>query len=105
MASAVVGDARAHLADGPQPEDRHAASLGDAGVLDRLPGGGQDVGEVDETFVGQAFGFLGHLDRHVVRQGDTQELGLPAGYLPIELAEPEQRGPHALLAHLGSLAL
>lgn len=35
----------------------------------------------------------------------SQVLGLSAGHLSVELGEPEQRRPHALLAHLGGLTL
>jgi hypothetical protein len=35
----------------------------------------------------------------------AQELGLPAGHLPVELRVAEERGTRALGAHLGRLAL
>jgi hypothetical protein len=41
----------------------------------------------------------------VLRLRHAQELGLPAGYLAIELRVSEQRRAHALLAHLRGLTL
>ena len=100
--AAVLGDPGTHLADRAEAEDGDAAALGDRGVLDRLPRGGQDVGEVDEALVGRA---LGDLDRAVVGLRDAQQLGLAAGDLAVELGVAEQRGALALLAVLGRLAL
>ena len=68
----------------------------------RLPGGGQDVGEEQEAVVGRA---LGDLDRPVVGLRDAQELRLAARHLAVELGVAEERRAHALLAHLGGLAL
>ena len=87
---------------GPRPSTTTLPPSRDVGVLDRLPGGRQDVGEEQEAVVRRA---LGHLDRAVLRLRDAQELGLPAGHLAVELGVAEQRGAHALLAHLGRLAL
>ena len=98
----VLGDARAHVADRAEAEHRDRPALRDVRVLDRLPGGGEDVGEVDEAVVRRA---LGHLDRPVLRLRDAQELGLPAGDLAVELRVAEQRGAHALVLDLGGLAL
>ena len=86
--AAVLGDARAHVADRAEAEDRDRAAVGDVRVLDRLPRGGQDVGEVDEAVVRRA---LGHLDRPVLGLRHAQELGLAAGHLAVELRVAEQR--------------
>ena len=98
----VQGDAGGHVADRAQAEDEHAAALRDAGVLHRLPRGGQDVGEVDEAVVRRA---LGHLDRQGVAERHPQVLRLAAGHLAVELRVAEQRGAEALLAVLRRLAL
>ena len=87
---------------GPSPStSERAVGLG-VGVGDRLPGGGEHVGEVDETLVGRA---VGHLDVGVARLGDAEVLGLPAGEGAVELGVPEQGCARALFAHLGRLAL
>ena len=78
----VLGDSGAHLADRPEPEHEHAVVGGDVGVLDGLPGGGEDVGEKQEAIVRRA---VGDLDRAVVGLRDAQELGLSAGDLAVEL--------------------
>jgi hypothetical protein len=98
----VQRDPGRHVADRAEPEDEQGAALGHVGVDHRLPGGRQHVGEEQEPLVG---GTLGHLDRHELRLRDPQELGLRAGHLAVELAEPEQRGAHSLVAALGGLAL
>ena len=100
--TSMLGDAGAHLPYRAQPEDGHAAAVGDGGPLDGLPRRGQHVGEVEEALVGRA---LGHLDGAEVGLGHPQELGLPPWHLTVELGEAEQRSPHALLAYLGGLAL
>ena len=87
---------------GPSPITRPAAALRDLRVLDRLPGGGQDVGEEQEAIVRRA---LGDLDRPVLRLRHAQELRLAARHLPVELGVAEQRGAHALVADLRRLAL
>ena len=87
---------------GPSPSTATRAAVGHVGVLDRLPGGRQHVGEVDEAVVGRA---LGHLDRPVLRLRHPQVLGLAAGHLAVQLGVAEQRGARALLAHLRGLAL
>ena len=98
----VQGDPGGHVADRAQAEDEHAAVLRDAGVLHRLPGRRQDVGEVDEAVVGRA---VGHLDRQGVAERHPQVLGLAAGHLAVELRVAEQRGAEALLPVLRRLAL
>ncbi len=100
--AAVQGDARGHVPDRAETEDGQGAARGNGGVLDGLPGGGQDVREVDEPLVGRA---VGHLDGQGVAERHAQELGLPAGHLPVELAVAEEGGALAPLAHLGGLAL
>ena len=57
---------------------RRVPPSGIAGVLDRLPGRRQHVGEVDEALVGRA---LRHLDRAELRLRDAQQLRLAAGHL------------------------
>ena len=98
----MLGDARRHVPDRAEAEDGDRAAVGDVRVLDRLPGGGEDVGEVDEAVVRWA---LGDLDRPVLRLRDAQVLGLPAGHLAVELRVAEQRGAHPLVVDLGGLAL
>ena len=46
-----AGDPGAHLPDRAEAEDGDAAALRDRRVLDRLPGGGQHVGEEEEALV------------------------------------------------------
>ena len=71
----VAGDPRRHLADRAEAEDRDRAALGDRRVVDRLPGGGEDVGEEEVALVGAA---LRHLDRPELRLRHPQVLGLAA---------------------------
>ena len=79
-----------------------AAAVGDLGVLDGLPGGGQHVGQVDEAVVGRP---LRDLDRAEVRLRHAQELGLPAR-APGRRAWCSRRARRrCLLAHLRRLAL
>ena len=99
---AVLGDPGRHVADRAEAEHRDAPAVRDAGVLDGLPAGRQDVGEVDVALVGPV---LGHLDVGVLRLGHAQVLRLPAGHRSVEVRVAEQRGAHALLAHLRGLAL
>ena len=68
----------AHLADRPEAEHEQAAAGGHVGVLDRLPGGRQHVGEVDEAVVRRA---LGDLDRPVL------------GLRHAQVARPGRRAP------------
>ena len=81
--AAVPGDPSGHLADRAEAEDGDGAALGDVGVLDGLPGGGQHVGEEQEPLVR---GTVGHLDRPVLGLGHPQVLGLAAGHLAVELS-------------------
>jgi hypothetical protein len=94
--------ARGHVPDRAKAEDGDASAVRDAGVLDRLPGRRQDVRQVDEALVRKLFR---HLDVRVVRVRHAQELGLAAGLIAVQLRVAEQRRAHALLAHLGGLAL
>ena len=87
---------------GPRPSTTTRAAVGDVGVLDGLPRGGQHVGQEEEPVVGRP---VGHLDRAVLRLRHPQVLGLAAGHLAVELGVAEQRGARAVLAHLGGLAL
>jgi hypothetical protein len=89
----VLGDAAGHVADRAEAEDDERAAVGHRRVLDGLPGGRQDVGEVDEPVVRRA---LGDLDRRVLRLRHAQELGLPAGHRAVELGVAEQRRALAL---------
>jgi hypothetical protein len=98
----VCRDARAHLPDRTEPEDGHASPLRDLGVLDRLPGRRQHVGQVEEALVGWS---LGHLDRAELRLRDAQELGLAARHLAVQLRVAEQGRAGVPLADLGRLAL
>jgi hypothetical protein len=98
----VERDPAGHVADRPEPEHDDAAAVRDAGVLDRLPGGGQDVRQVDEALVRRA---LGDLDRVVAGVRHAQVLRLSARHLAVQLRIAVERGPHAVLADLGRLAL
>src|SRR3954470_6369561 len=103
LAGALLqGDPGGHVADRAQAEDQDAAALGDTRVLDRLPGRGQHVGEVDEPVIG---GTLGHLDRQRVAEGHPQVLGLAARHLAVQLRVAEERGTEALVPVLRRLAL
>src|SRR5918998_1420753 len=101
----MPGDAGAHQADGPEPEDRHAAALGHPGVLDGLPARRQDVREVHEPLVGHPGALLGDLYGYELRLWDPQVLRLAARHLAVELGVSEELGARAVLVHLGSLAL
>lgn len=68
----------------------------------RLPGGGQDVGQVDVPLVGRP---VRDLDRQAVPEGDPEKLGLPARHLAVQLGVAEQRGSHAAFANLRGFAL
>jgi hypothetical protein len=87
----VLGDAAGHVADRAEAEHDERAAVGHRRVLDGLPGGRQDVGEVDEAVVRRA---LGDLDRRVLRLRHAQELGLAAGHRAVELRVAEQRRAH-----------
>ncbi len=67
LGTLVAGDSRAHLSDRPEPVDGDAAALRDRRVLDRLPGGRQDVGEEQVALVRRPV--LWHLDRPEVGLG------------------------------------
>ena len=81
---------------------RPAAAVRHRGVLHRLPGRRQHVGEVEEAIVRRP---LRHLDRAELGLRHAQELGLAAGDLAVELGVAEQRRTLALLGHLRGLAL
>src|SRR5207237_10827228 len=102
LEAAVPGDPGAHVADRPETEDGERAAGRHIGVLDRLPRGGQHVGQVHEPVVRRA---LGYLDRAELGLRYPQELRLPTGYLTIELGVPEQRRALAVPGHLRRLAL
>src|SRR5215218_1609345 len=97
-------DPSAHLPDRPEAPDAQSASLRDIRVDDRLPGGGEHVGEVEEAFVGRAFGYLYGTE---VRLGDAQVLGLPAGDRAVDVGVAEQAralAPPEQARRLGELA-
>ena len=98
----VLGDPAGEVTDRAQAQDDERAAVRDVGVLHALPGGRQDVGEVGEPVVRRA---LRQLDVGELRLRHAQVLGLAAGHLAVELGEAEQRRAHALVAHLGGLAL
>ncbi len=100
--SAVCGDAGGHVSDGPETEYGDGAAGWDRGVLDGLPGGGQDVGEVDEAVVGAV---VRYGDGKGVAEGDAEVLGLAAGDPSIELGVAEEGCAAAMLADLCGLAL
>ena len=61
----VMGNPGRHIADGAEAEYGHRPAVRDVGVGDGLPGGRQDVGQVDVARVGRSRGDL-----------DVRELGL-----------------------------
>jgi len=77
----LKGDAAGKLPDGTEADHRQGASLGHVGVLDRLPGRGEDVREVEEALVRV---LVRHLDRAEVRLGHPEVLRLAARHGPIE---------------------
>src|SRR5829696_480287 len=87
---------------GPRPSAATLPPSGMSAEAAGLPGGGQDVREVDEALVWWTFG---DLYVSVVGLGDAQVLGLSAVNVAVELGIAEQRSPHALLANLPRLAL
>lgn len=100
--AAHLGDPAGHVTDRPEAEHGDAAAFRDARVLDRLPGGGQYVGEVHETVVGRP---VRDLDRAELRLRHAQVLGLGARHRAVQTGVAEQGGAHALTGHLGRLAL
>jgi hypothetical protein len=76
--AAMQRDAARHVADRSEPEHDDAAAVRDPGVLDRLPRGGEDVGEVDEALVRRPVGTLMACSWRAGRAG----LGLAARDLP-----------------------
>jgi hypothetical protein len=100
--AAVQRDPYAHLPDRPEAEDGEAPTLGYIRVGDRLPRRGQDVGQIQEAFVGRP---LGHLDRAEVRHRHAQVLRLAARDLAVKLGVAEEGGPLSMLAYLRRLAL
>ena len=98
----VLGHPGAHVADRPEAEHGQRAAPGRVGVLHRLPGRGQHVGEEDEPVVRRP---LRHLDRQRVAERHAQELGLTPRNLPVQLRVAEQRRAGAVLVDLGGLAL
>ena len=91
-----------HRTDRPQTEHHHRPAGRHGGVLDRLPRGGQHVGQIEEAVVG---GPVGHLDRPVLRLGDSEQLGLRPRHLAVQLRVTEQRRARLVLTDLGGLAL
>jgi hypothetical protein len=77
----VHRDPRGHVADRAEPEDGHAAAVGDRRVVHGLPRGGQHVREIDEALV----------RRSILRA--------------VQLRVAVQHRAHALVADLRRLAL
>ncbi|PSK62863.1 hypothetical protein B0E53_05229 [Micromonospora sp. MH33] len=98
----VPPDPGAELPDRAEAEHGQGAAGRGVRVLHRLPGGGQDVGEVEPALVGAG---LRDLDRAELGLGHPQVLGLPARDGAVERGVAEQRGALALAGHLGGLAL
>ena len=96
------GDPGRHLADRTESEHDQRPAVGHGGVLDRLPGGRQHVGQVDEAVVRRA---VRDLDVGGVGQRHPQVLRLAARHRAVQLGVAEQGRTAALLAHLGRLAL
>src|SRR5690606_17912579 len=67
LGAAVAGDAGAQLPDRAQPEDDDGPAGRHLRVLDGLPRGGHDVGEVEVALVRLAV--VGHDDGAHVREG------------------------------------
>ena len=98
----MLGDTGRHVPDRSQAKDNYAAAVGDICILDRLPSGRQHVGQENEPVVGRTFG---HLDGTELSLGNSEVLGLAAGYLTIELRVSEESGTRSELGDLGRLAL
>ena len=73
---------------GPRPSTTRLPPGRTSAYSHRLPRRRQHVGEVHEAVVGRA---LGHLDRPVVGVRHSQQLGLPARHLAVQLGVAEQR--------------
>ena len=99
----VLGDrARPSRRSGPRPSTTTLPPSGIAAYSTAC----QAVGSTSDRYRKRSSGGpFGHLDRAVLRLRHAQALGLAARHLAVELGVAEQRGAHALLAHLGRLAL
>ena len=75
----VERDAGRHVTDRAEPEDEDAPPWRDAGVLHRLPGRRQDVGQVDEPVVR---GASGTLIGNVLPNGTRRYSACPPGTWP-----------------------
>lgn len=84
----VGGDTGAHLPDGAETQPAHRPALGYLGELDRLPGGGQHVGEEQETLVRWA---LRHLDGAEMGLRDPEVSGPAPGDMTVKLGGAEAR--------------
>ncbi len=98
----VQGDPGRELAHRSEPEHRQGVALSHLGELEGLPGGGQDVGQVEVALVVDP---LGNLDRPELRLGHPQVLRLAAGHRAVQGRVAEQARTLAELADLGRLAL
>ena len=78
--SPVPGDPHGHVTDRSEAEHDQGAAVGDGGVLQRLPGRGQHVGEEQEAVV---VVLVGHVQLHEVGDGDQEVLRLAAGKLAV----------------------
>ena len=86
-----------HVTDRPGTHHQQRAAVGDVGVLQTPPGGGEHVGEVEEAVV---VVLLGHLHRKEVAEGHSQIFGLTTRDLAVELGVAEETGTGAVLAVL-----
>ena len=93
------------LPDRTGAEHRQGAALGHVGVHHALPGGGQDVREVEEPLVVDVGVVSGDDDRPEVGVRHPHQLGLTAGHLAVERGVAEEARALALVAVLGRLAL
>ncbi len=98
----VLGDPGAHLPDRPEADHCARAAGLDVGVLHRLPGSGEHVGQEQEPLVGV---LVRHLDRPELGLRHPQQLRLRAGHRPVQGGVAEQPRALALLGDLGGLAL
>ena len=91
-----------HLPNRAEPEHREGAALRDVGVLNALPGGGQDIGEEQEALV---LADAGNLHGAVIGMRDAQVLGLASGQRAVEARVAEQGGSAVVLTDLRGLTL
>jgi hypothetical protein len=98
----LLGDPARHVADGAQSQDQQGTTIGHSGVLHGLPGGRQDVREIDKAVIRRP---LGHQDVGELGLRYAEVFGLTAWHPAVQLGVAEQCSPAALTAYLGRLTL